>query len=283
MPRALLALGANLGDRHVQFERAIASLSSDGEISVVATSTWRETAPIGGAAPQPAYLNGAILVETSLEPHALWRRMAAIETLSGRVRTEHWGPRTLDLDLLLYEERIIQDETLTVPHPRLTLRNFVLEPAAEIAPDMVHPALHRTLAQIWSHVRGTAPFVAIVGDESARQSLAERVAIRCGAQLIAADEDLRRRLIEATESRWVVSPQWSEARHLAGNLMDPSEAFDLALAPRFLITLQDESGRFDPRTWPEALRDRVGPILFLRAEQPDAVEQACLAMQGLSR
>lgn len=283
MPRALLAIGANLGDRHAQFERAISALGDDDEISVLTRSTWRETAPTGGAAPQPAYLNGALVVETSLEPHALWRRMAAIEESCGRVRTLHWGPRTLDLDLLLYEEYFINDETLTVPHPRLTLRNFVLEPSAEIVPEMVHPMLRRSLAQIWSHVQGTSPLVAIAGDETMRHALAERIASRCGAQVLAADADLRRVLNEATESRWGVLPQWSEARHLAGQPMNLSETFDLSLAPRLLIALQDGPGRFDPRTWPEALRDRVGPILFLEPNTPDAAEQACLAMQGLSR
>jgi 2-amino-4-hydroxy-6-hydroxymethyldihydropteridine diphosphokinase len=137
--RAYVALGANLGDRERTLRAAVDALAAEEGIEVVAVSTLRDTEPVGVGA-QPRYLNGAAELETTLTARELLDRLLAVEQRFGRVRVpgEH-GPRTLDLDLLLYGDEAIDEPGLTVPHPRLHERRFVLEPLAELAPGLVVP------------------------------------------------------------------------------------------------------------------------------------------------
>ena len=144
---ALISLGANLGPRHRTLESAWRELGSSARIRTLAFSSFYETAPVGGP-PQPNYLNAAGLLTTDLEPEELLDVLLETERRHGRVRLERWGPRTLDLDLLLYGDRIIRTERLTVPHPRFAERRFALEPAAQIAPNAVHPETGRTLLEL---------------------------------------------------------------------------------------------------------------------------------------
>jgi 2-amino-4-hydroxy-6-hydroxymethyldihydropteridine diphosphokinase len=137
--RAYVGLGANLGDREATLRAAVEALAAEDGIEVAAVSTLRETDPVG-VGDQPRFLNGAVAVETTLAPHELLDRLLAVERRFGRVRVpgEH-GPRTLDLDLLLYGGDRIDEPGLTVPHPRVHERRFVLEPLAELAPGLVVP------------------------------------------------------------------------------------------------------------------------------------------------
>ncbi|MDZ4784012.1 MAG: 2-amino-4-hydroxy-6-hydroxymethyldihydropteridine diphosphokinase [Planctomycetia bacterium] len=195
MPRALLALGANQGDRAATLAAALESLASQSEIREISRSSWRETAPIGGPSAQTAFLNGASLIETSLSPHDLWKRLADTETDFGRRRTEHWGARTLDLDLLLYEEQVVDDDVLTVPHPLFALRRFVLEPAAEIAGSMLHPTLGCTIEEIWRHVQVAPQEAKIIGGSSEdRAMLAARIALHGEAWLLTNHDAIHPRL-----------------------------------------------------------------------------------------
>jgi 2-amino-4-hydroxy-6-hydroxymethyldihydropteridine diphosphokinase len=137
--RAYVGLGANLGDREATLRAAVDALAAEDGIEVVAVSTLRETEPVG-VGEQPRFLNGAAELETALTARELLHFLLAVEQRFGRVRVpgEH-GPRTLDLDLLLYGEEAIDEPGLTVPHPRLHERRFVLEPLAELAPGLVVP------------------------------------------------------------------------------------------------------------------------------------------------
>jgi 2-amino-4-hydroxy-6-hydroxymethyldihydropteridine diphosphokinase len=137
--RAYVALGANLGDRERTLREAVDALGAEKGIEVVAVSTLRETEPVG-VGEQPRFLNGAAELETTLTARELLDRLLAVEQRFGRVRVagEH-SPRTLDLDLLLYGDDRIDEPGLTVPHPRLHERGFVLEPLAELAPGLVVP------------------------------------------------------------------------------------------------------------------------------------------------
>ena len=139
MTRAYVGLGANLGDRELTLLAAVAALGAEPEIEVVAVSTLRETKPVG-VGDQPRFLNGAVALETTLSASDLLELLLAVEQRFGRVRMpgEH-GPRTLDLDLLLYGDSVIDEPGLTVPHPRLHERRFVLEPLAELAPGLIVP------------------------------------------------------------------------------------------------------------------------------------------------
>ena len=122
------------------FERAVESLAACDGVDVIAQSPVLETAPLGGM-DQPGYLDCVVKVETSLSADELFVRMTEIEDSLGRVRTEKWGPRTIDLDLLLYGDEIIETERLTVPHKQMHLRSFVLDGMCELDADLVHPVL----------------------------------------------------------------------------------------------------------------------------------------------
>jgi 2-amino-4-hydroxy-6-hydroxymethyldihydropteridine diphosphokinase len=138
--RAYVGLGANLGDREKTIRAALDALSEEDDIEIVAVSTLRETEPVG-VGPQPLFLNGAAELETTLTARELLERLLATEQCFGRDRVpgEH-GPRTLDLDLLLYGDERIDEPGLTIPHPRLHERAFVLDPLAELGAEV--PGLH---------------------------------------------------------------------------------------------------------------------------------------------
>ena len=134
-----IALGGNLGDRRANLERAVDLLSRDPAVEVLAVSSLRETDPVGYE-DQPRFLNGAVAAETALSPRELLDLLLAVERELGRERTgPHHGPRTVDLDLLLYGDELVDEPGLTVPHPRLAERRFVLEPLAELDPDLALP------------------------------------------------------------------------------------------------------------------------------------------------
>ena len=137
--RAYIGLGSNLGDRGAYLERAVDLLRADERIDVVAVSSFRETEPVG-LREQPRFLNGAATVETDLSARELLDRLLAVERELGRERTgPRFGPRTIDLDLLLYGRETIDEPGLTVPHPRLQERAFVLEPLIELEPSLALP------------------------------------------------------------------------------------------------------------------------------------------------
>jgi 2-amino-4-hydroxy-6-hydroxymethyldihydropteridine diphosphokinase len=139
MTLAFVGLGANLGDRETTLRSALERLSAEPGVELVAVSSFRDTAPIG-IADQPRFLNAAAAVETTLSAHDLLDRLLAIERRLGRTREgPRFGPRTIDLDLLLYGDEQIQEEGLEVPHPRLHERLFALEPLADLEPDLVVP------------------------------------------------------------------------------------------------------------------------------------------------
>ncbi len=137
--RVYIGLGGNVGDRRSYLARALELLESDADIRVAAVSTFRETDPVGYV-DQPRFLNAAVALETRLPPRELLERLLAVERALGRERTgPRFGPRTVDLDLLLYGDEEIDEPGLAVPHPRLAERSFVLEPLAELAPELALP------------------------------------------------------------------------------------------------------------------------------------------------
>ena len=146
--RALIGLGSNLGDRAGHLRGALALLEKAPGVVVRAVSSFHETRPEGGPAGQGDYLNAAAALETTLSPGALLRVMLGIESQLGRTREVRFGPRTIDLDLLLFGDRILDEPGLIVPHPRFAARRFVLEPLAEIAPDHVDPVSGRSVAAL---------------------------------------------------------------------------------------------------------------------------------------
>lgn len=130
----LLGLGSNLGDREQHIAAAIRLLAACPSLTVCQTSSLYETEPVG-IKEQPAFLNAVVSIKTTLEPEPLLEQCLAVEARLGRIRKERWGPRTIDIDLLLYEDRIYHSPQLSLPHPRLAERKFVLIPLAEVAGD----------------------------------------------------------------------------------------------------------------------------------------------------
>ena len=136
MPRAYLGLGSNLGDRAGYLQGAVDALEAEPSVALVATSPVYETEPVGGPA-QPPYLNAVVAVDTDVSPHELLAIAQRLEVAAGRVRAERWGPRTLDVDVLLVDDLRVDTDDLVVPHPRLGERAFVLAPLHDLAPELV--------------------------------------------------------------------------------------------------------------------------------------------------
>jgi 2-amino-4-hydroxy-6-hydroxymethyldihydropteridine diphosphokinase len=164
---AAIALGSNLdsgfGDREANLREAVRRIGGLGEVRAV--SSFYDTEPVGFLE-QPRFLNGALLLETELEPVALMRGLLGVERAMGRIRGGREregavakGPRVIDLDLLLYGDLVVETEELTLPHPEMQERRFVLEPLAEIAPDWVHPVLRMTVRNLLNRVD-------VIGDQS---------------------------------------------------------------------------------------------------------------------
>jgi 2-amino-4-hydroxy-6-hydroxymethyldihydropteridine diphosphokinase len=149
---AFIAFGSNLGDRLAHMRAAFEMLDAHDSITCTARSSLYETAAVGGPPGQGPYLNAAVAIRTILEPAALLARCLQIESHLGRVRSEPWGPRTIDLDLLLYSDRIVESESLIVPHPRMHERRFVLVPLAEIAPAAMHPVLRCSVSTLLNRI-----------------------------------------------------------------------------------------------------------------------------------
>jgi len=149
---AYIGLGSNLGNREANVRSAVTHLDSWDGVRVVALSSFYETEPVGPV--QPDYINAVCAVKTTLSARQLLNALLTIEARHGRKRSIRWGPRTLDLDLLLYGDAVINERDLVVPHPHMHERRFVLEPLCEIAPDVVHPVFGLTVRRLKERLEG---------------------------------------------------------------------------------------------------------------------------------
>jgi len=152
---AYIGLGGNIGDRRTTLTRTLDMLDARDDVAVRKVSDFIETEPVGKSG-QDKYLNAAAEIETTLGPRELLAVLHQVEAALGRNREleGHWGPRTCDLDLLLYGALVEQSDDLKLPHPYIQERPFVLQPLAQIAPDVVHPTINKTIAELWSELQG---------------------------------------------------------------------------------------------------------------------------------
>ena len=228
MATCLLGIGANLGDRSATLDAAVDRLTRDPRVRVERCSRWHETAAIGGPASQPGFLNGAIVVETTLTPRSLLQLLHEVELGLGRDRPGHWHPRTIDLDLLLYDQLLVTDVDLVLPHPRMAVRRFVLEPAAEIAPDFWHPATGWTISQLLTHLNTAHQYAAVASSSYAQaKRLAVEIAKRAGAQRIELEPSAT--TLDAAASSTPAG--WLELAHTWARELD-IERWPRAAAPR---------------------------------------------------
>lgn len=153
--KVAIALGSNLGDREANLAFGLSALP--GFITNLKQSRWHDTTPVGVSPDQPRYLNGVVIGETELSARELLDRLLAIENAAGRSRPSPMAPRTLDLDLILFGDKKIEEPGLVVPHPRFRERFFVLEPLAEVAPEWIDPGTGSSIRELLSALLRLAP------------------------------------------------------------------------------------------------------------------------------
>ena len=159
--RAYIGIGSNLGDRELKLLMAVAELGKMPGTKVTALSAFYETEPVGGV-PQDNFYNAVARITTTLPPMELLDALKRIEVeVFNRVDSGHWGPRSMDLDILLYGELVLESDRLTIPHPRLAERRFVLQPLCDIAPKLVHPALGVSISHLLAALTTTEKVVKI--------------------------------------------------------------------------------------------------------------------------
>ncbi len=279
MSTCLIGLGSNLGDRQGMLAEALARLARTAGVELTARSPALETRAVGGPPGQGAYLNAAAVLQTSLAPQVLLGVLQRIETDLGRRRGEPWGPRTIDLDLLLYDRIVMATPSLVVPHPRMAWRRFVLEPAGRIAPAMIHPLLGWPIRRMLQHLDRSAWYVAIAGAAGAgKTALAREVAARSGARLLLAPPDLTSATRQDTSGyAWQIEleflklrtrelsarrQQWRAGSPAVGDYwFDQSLAFARAW-------LRPEQWEAYLARWEEAQRRVVRPRLVVLLEVP---------------
>ncbi|MBM4000908.1 MAG: 2-amino-4-hydroxy-6-hydroxymethyldihydropteridine diphosphokinase [Planctomycetes bacterium] len=173
MIACLIGLGSNQGNREQRLREALRRLAAP-DVSVVRHSAFLTSAPVGGPSGQHDFLNAAALLATTLEPRALLERLLGVERALGRLRTQRWAERPIDLDLLLYADAAIRTAELEIPHPRLATRRFVLAPAAEVAPDWIHPIFGLSIEQLVRNLDAGPNVAAIESFDEAASDLSRR-------------------------------------------------------------------------------------------------------------
>ncbi len=185
MADCLIGLGSNVGDRIAHLDDCVTRLCGHPQIHRVSVSRYRETTPIGGPQGQGPFLNAAVRVTTELAPDSLLAWTRCVEKALGRQRAERWGPRVIDIDILLYDQLIYESDTLVLPHPRMAVRRFVLQSASEIAGYMIHPPTGWPLARLLSRLDEPPCYVAIASASgSARTDLAAAASARVEALVL---------------------------------------------------------------------------------------------------
>ncbi|MBW7898368.1 MAG: 2-amino-4-hydroxy-6-hydroxymethyldihydropteridine diphosphokinase [Candidatus Brocadia sp. BROELEC01] len=147
-----IGMGSNIGNREENLRTACKRIIAIRGIQMMRCSRFYETAPIGGPL-QPMFLNAVLGIKTVISPHKLLEQFQGIEILMGRTRTVKWGPRTIDIDILIYGDKIVDDDRLKIPHSLMHTRLFVLEPFVEIAPNVVHPGLQKTILHLYRELQ----------------------------------------------------------------------------------------------------------------------------------
>lgn len=258
MAACLIALGSNLGDRAARLRAAIDELSRLPRSRRVARSSWRETPPVGGPGRQGPFLNGAALIETALDPPAVRAELARIERQGERVRTIRWDARTIDLDLLLVDGQTWQATDLIIPHPRMHYRRFVLEPAAELAPWMIHPTSGWTISRLLAQLDGVAPTIAVAATE-----------MRVAEQLVA---HLVERLLSSAASTT------TELSTTVVAWTPDDSSCEAAARPQLLLAIGDVAGSDEAPMRKMLKLPATGPVAWLTPGTSEAMAAEALTV-----
>ena len=280
MANCLIGLGSNLGDRQQMLYRSLRLLDEHPDVKIHHFSSMHASRPVGGPAGQQPFLNAAARVESQLSPEQLLALLQEIERNLGRERHERWAARNIDLDLLLFEDLVIDSPQVQIPHPRMAFRHFVLAPAAEIASDMVHPQIGWTIERLWNHLLTAPAYVALAGPLAVgKTEVSQAVCARCPARLLldipdpqqlanlAADptghawgaeiEFLQRRAMQLSVNQWTLRDRWSVSD------------FWFDQAPVYAsIWLPDEKQREFRQLWRQARVHVIAPKLLVCFELP---------------
>jgi|tagenome__1003787_1003787.scaffolds.fasta_scaffold20822127_1 2-amino-4-hydroxy-6-hydroxymethyldihydropteridine diphosphokinase len=189
MPTCLLGLGSNLGHREATLQSALADITALPDVQLVQHSKWYQSQPVGGPADQGEFLNAAAVIETTVAPLQFLDELGKIELRLGRRPAERWSARTIDIDILLYGSEVAETAMLTLPHPRMSFRRFVLEPAAEIAPRMLHPTIGWSVERLLLHLNAASDLLALVSPSAdSRTQLADVIQQRDNATIVESPE-----------------------------------------------------------------------------------------------
>lgn len=297
MANCLIGLGSNLGDRGDTIRAAIEQLHQLPQTTLITTSGFCDTRPVGGPA-QQRYLNAAARIDTSLAPERLLAELQRIECQLGRVRDERWGPRTIDLDLLLYDELELnaakQEVTyLEIPHPRMAIRRFVLEPAAEIAGEMIYPINRWSVSRLLAHLNTPNRQIAIAPSrtdqcqvDSAARLLAELAYVpRVQTSFRGKDPFSAHK-----PGEWLIADYWSPQEHFERrvralgrgpvSVADLEFNFPIEFPDLKLVVVWSDEIRSTLNTERlEFLRhaSRCGPVLWLLGRSLDQARQEVIA------
>ncbi len=281
MPTTLLGLGSNLGDSEATLGAALAEIANLPDVQIVRQSNWHRSRPVGGPTGQPDYLNGAAVIETKIAPLTLLAELQHIESRHGRTRTERWAPRTLDIDILLYGNDVAETPMLVLPHPRMTYRDFVLQPAAEIAPRMLHPIIGWPIEHLLLHLQSASDSLAILSpSEPLRAQLANLLGEKRGARPI------DRARFATADHHWL--PLWSTWLELPSHKSPQPAAtatagalpYAAAAFPKLSVLLDADVAHrgADKLQWSTLVRQPGrGPTLRLQTVDPQEIEAEVLA------
>lgn len=211
----LIALGGNIGDREANLQTAVSELAATAGISQLVHSSFLETVAVGGPPDQPSFLNAAARFECRFSPLSLAGELHEIEARLGRNRGTRWDARTIDLDLLLYDDLVCRTHELELPHPRMTFRRFVLQPAAEVAAELRIPSSRWTISQHLQHLQQAPRLLAIAGGPlEQRARVAQQVAAELSGEYVDSPKDTGQATTESMHPHWQIVNGWTAETRL---------------------------------------------------------------------
>ncbi len=264
--KCLIALGANQGDCENAVRAAMQTLGAHPSARLIQTSPLHRTAPVGGPTGQGDFVNAAALLETRMSASQLLSWLLHIERDMGRQRTQRWGSRVIDLDLLLFGDQVVAAGDIEVPHPRMTFRRFVLEPAAQVAGEMKHPLTGWSVQELLDHLNQTPRLLAIVACDPVQSALATEWARKISRKFAAA---------------CLLKNELDDARQAIDNLRSSSSG----MVGDFII--ESDSANYDARLVVQLTSDSSdvadvdGPVLRLSAHDPTLEDEISAAFEAM--